>query len=70
MRKRGRISSYTVVWLCVVEGARLPSEQLEFKPYLCLAGPSLGTVDELALGTGLPGGQTLLPLLRSAEQLD
>lgn len=30
-----------VVRLRAVEGARLPSEQLEFKPYLCLAGPTL-----------------------------
>lgn len=46
-----------VVRLCAVEGARLPSEQLEFKPYLCLAGPVLSgaAVEEVALGTGLPG---------------
>lgn len=48
-----RISSSLVVCLCAAEGARLPSEQLEFKPYLCLAGPRLTTVDELPLGTGL-----------------
>lgn len=48
-----RISSSLVVCLCAVEGARLPSEQLEFKPYLCLAGPRLTAVDELPLGMGL-----------------
>lgn len=40
-----------------MEGARLPSDQLEFEPYLCLAGPVLsGAAEEVAaLGTGLPG---------------
>lgn len=68
--KRGRISNSTDVWLCAVEGARLASEQLEFKPYLCLAGPSLRNSRWTSPGYGPAGGQTLLPLLRSAKQLD
>lgn len=70
MRRTGRISCFSVLWLRVVEGARLASQQLEFKPYLCLAGPSLGKSRRAGLGYGSAGGQTLLPLFRSAEQLD
>lgn len=42
-----------------IEGARLTSEQLEFRPYLACQEPVFGSA----------GAQTLLPLFHPAEQL-
>lgn len=67
-----RISIYVCVVLCVcvcgmcgIEGARLTSELLEFRPYLACQEPVFAAVD----GYGSAGAQTLPPVFQPAQQL-